>query len=98
MNHPPDDPGRIEEERQDRQRRYRQLHDYTQEYTLDQFIEDLQGYFDGQVDFNLEKIRAVVGKPGKLSQLIQRAREHRTHPVSEFVQDMVTNATQDKNI
>lgn len=78
----------IQEERHRARDRWRKLHDYLTGYTTEKFMEDLNTYFDGEVDFDLEKIRGAVSAPGKLSELVKRAEEKNTHPVSEFVQEI----------
>lgn len=57
-------------------------------YNSDEFIADLVNYFGRDIDFDLSKIRQFVEKSGKLEQLITRAKEKNTHPVTEFVQEL----------
>ncbi len=49
---------------------------------------DFIAYFDADADFNLHKIRQRIEAPGVLEQLIKRAEEQRTHPVTEFLKDL----------
>ena len=65
-----------------------QLGDYKHDYNVDKFILDLKSYFNNEVDFNLKKIRQEIEAPGKLEQLIQKAKSKDTHPVTEFVQEL----------
>jgi hypothetical protein len=83
----PQDPD-IESQRKKRYHRIQRLHDYTQSYDADAFIEDLVRYFEDEVDFNLTKIRQRIREPGKLRHLIEKAKANKTHPVTEFVQEL----------
>ncbi len=65
-----------------------QLSDFTKSYSVDSFIIDLVKYFDGEIDFNIEKIRECVESEGKLKELIKKAKKNHTHPVAEFIQEM----------
>jgi len=65
-----------------------QLSDYRKHYTADKFIADLDKYFDGEVDFNLEKIRCKIEEPGELGRLVMKAEGKNTHPVTEFTQEI----------
>lgn len=62
-----------------------QLSDYKVNYNVDKFMLDLEKYFEKEADLNLVKIRGVIEKPGKLMDLIERAKDNGTHPVIEFV-------------
>lgn len=64
------------------------LSDYRKDYDSKKFISDLLKYFGDEVDFNLDKVRDSIERPGKLDQLIQRADNHNSHPVVEFIQDI----------
>lgn len=86
----------IEHSRKDAHARRKKLHDYHQGYTIEMLLKDLEIYFDGEVDFNYEKIQEFLQLPGKFEQLIKRANDRNTHPVSEFIQDMVKDATDKK--
>lgn len=66
----------------------RQLGDYDSGYTVDNFLGDLVKYFDGEVDFNLDKIRKTVEQPQRLAELIAKAKRKNTHPVAEFVEEL----------
>ena len=80
----------IDKERKKAQKRLSGLGDYHRDnYTCDDLINDLNDYFDNEVDFNVEKIRAIIEQPGKLHQLMDRADENNTHPVSELVKEMI---------
>lgn len=65
-----------------------QLRPYEKDYGLDEFIEDFIRYFDNEVDFNLSKIRTEIAAPGKLKQLIAKAKQKNTHPITEFLQEL----------
>lgn len=65
-----------------------QLGDYKTGYTSDDFLVDLVKYFDQEVDFNLDKIRKEIEQPQKLAGLIAKAKEKKTHPVVEFVEEL----------
>jgi hypothetical protein len=82
----------IEFYRQKRKRKLSCLNDYRKDYSIKKFIKDLICYFDGEVDFNLEKIRQIIEQPGKLEQLIQKAIQKETHPVTEFVKDILKDS------
>jgi hypothetical protein len=83
----------IEFYREEKRRKLLCLNDYQKDYSIEKFMNDLMCYFDGEVDFNLEKIKEIVGQPGKLEQLIQRATHKETHPVTEFVKDILREST-----
>ncbi len=83
---PSDDP--LKFHRGAKQDKMKRLSNYLNDYTTDAFIKDLFLYFDNEIDFNLEKIRKAIDKPGKLEQLKIRAKENNTHPVTEFVQEL----------
>jgi hypothetical protein len=78
----------IKEERRRARERRKKLHDYFTGYTVEKFMDDLCAYFDGEIDFNLEKIREAVSAKGKLIELIRKAEQKDTHPVSEFLQEL----------
>lgn len=75
-----------------KQRRAR-LHDYRKDYTVEEFISDLDVYFEKEVDFDYDKVRQEVSLEGKLEELVEKAKHKDTHPVSEFVCDMVKKST-----
>ena len=64
------------------------LKDYRCNYSVDYFMQDLIQYFENEVDFNLDKIKQIIGSPGKLANLIHKAKMRNTHPVIEFVQEL----------
>jgi hypothetical protein len=72
------------------------LTDFRNGYTVDRLIADLLVYFDNEVDFNLDKIREIVSADGKLQELIDRAIKNNSHPVSEFIMEMVKSVKEDK--
>jgi len=69
------------------------LSGYKKGYNGKRFISDLVKYFDDEIDFNLDKVRDEIEQPGKLDQLIQKADQHNTHPVVEFVQNIFKGLT-----
>ncbi len=81
----------IQKNRQVNQERLARLSPYASGYDIDKFMVDLVMYFDGEVDFNLEKMRQMAEEPGRLDRLIQTARHKNTHPVVEFVQNLFKN-------
>ncbi|MBN3039901.1 MAG: hypothetical protein JW867_02115 [Candidatus Omnitrophica bacterium] len=78
----------IESQRRKKKERLSSLRDYRTNYSIEYFIEDFVKYFDGEVDFNLDKILQRMERPGILEDLIKKAEEKNTHPVTEFVQDL----------
>ncbi len=64
------------------------LNDYKQGYTAGKFIFDLESYFEGEVDFNLERIQQLIEEPGRLDHFIREATKKNTHPVTEFIQEI----------
>ncbi|MCK4520128.1 MAG: hypothetical protein KAT96_03100 [Candidatus Omnitrophica bacterium] len=75
-------------QRQAKKLKLKHLGDYKKNYNSDRFIEDLVKYFEGEVDFNLDKIRKTIEKPLKLPCLIAKAKEKGTHPVAEFLEEL----------
>ena len=69
------------------------LSDFLQGYTVDQFLADLTLYFNGEVDFDREKIRLALSRPGALEELVARATKNKTHPVSELIRDMLRDSS-----
>lgn len=69
-----------------RGQRFARMHKFETNYTIDLFLEDLDLYFEHEVDFNFEKIRQVIQAPGMLEKLVKQAIEEKTHPVSVFLQ------------
>jgi hypothetical protein len=69
--------------------RLKKLNDFNAEYNIDKLLEDLDSYFEGEVDFNLDKIKEEVQEQGKLTELIKLAIKKQTHPVVEFIQQIL---------
>jgi aconitase A len=90
-NRPIDDS--IQPYRKERENRLIYLQDYKKNYTLDKLISDLTIYFEGEVDFDLDKIRKDIAKPGRLEKLVEKARKKNTHPVIEFIQELLKDLT-----
>lgn len=80
---------KIEKARNQRKAEIKRLSDFTSSYDADLFLSDLESYFEGEVDFNLDKIKEVVKKPENLEQLVFKARQQKTHPVIEFVREIL---------
>lgn len=74
--------------RQERNKQISKLGSFNADYNLSNFLADLETYFEGEVDFNLDRIKAEVGQKGKLSCLVSKARQNNTHPVVEFIQEI----------
>ena len=87
------DNGEIDFQRQAKKLKLKQLGDYENGYNSDRFIEDLIKYFEGEIDFNLDKIRKKVETPLILPCLIAKAKEKDTHPVVEFVEELFKDFT-----
>ncbi|MCF7870299.1 MAG: hypothetical protein K9L69_02065 [Candidatus Omnitrophica bacterium] len=64
----------------------KELNDFNAEYNIDKLLEDLDNYFEGEVDFDLDKIKKEVQEQGKLTEFIKEAIKKQTHPVVEFIQ------------
>ena len=78
----------IETPKQTRNKTVSKLSDFKDNYTVEKFLVDLEVYFEGEIDFNLEKIQEAIEAPGKLGQLIKKAKEKNTHPVTEFIKEL----------
>ncbi len=78
----------IKPYRKERENNLSRLRDYTKNYNVDLFMEDLVVYFEDEVDFNLSQIRNIIESPGRLENLIHKAKQRNTHPVTEFVQEL----------
>lgn len=74
--------------RRQKENKLAKLSDYKQGYTTGNFIPDLEIYFEGEVDFNVEKIQQLIEVPGRLDRFIKEATKKNTHPVAEFVQEL----------
>lgn len=83
----------ISFQRQEKEEKIKHLGDYKEGYDSNQFIEDLIKYFEGEVDFNLDKVRKTIEKPLKLPCLIAKAKEKGTHPVTEFLEEIFKDLT-----
>lgn len=86
---------KIEFYRKQMSARLAKLTDYKKGYDIDAFLADLDNYFDQQVDFDMVKVREFVEQPGKMEYLIQKAREKNTHPVSEFVKEILKHSVKE---
>ncbi len=64
------------------------LNTFSNDYSIDKFMQDLDNYFDNEVDFNLDKINDMLKDSGQLEKLITKANQNKSHPVIEFVQDI----------
>jgi len=69
------------------------LSDFSHGYTADKLLADLTLYFDGEVDFDREKITLALSREGALASLVKRAIENKTHPVSELIRDMLRDSS-----
>ncbi|MCF7887600.1 MAG: hypothetical protein K9L71_04240 [Candidatus Omnitrophica bacterium] len=69
----------------------KKLNDFNIEYNIDKLLDDLDSYFEGEVDLNLDKIKEEVQKQGKLTELVEQAVKKQTHPVVEFIQHALKN-------
>ena len=69
------------------------LSDFREGYTIDKLFADLTLYFDGEVDFDREKIRLALSRSGALDELVTRATKNKTHPVSELIRDMLRDSS-----
>jgi len=87
-----------EELRRNRAEKITRLTAYQKNYTVDIFMKDLNVYFDNEVDFNLDKIHREIEKPGRLNNLIAKARKKNTHPVVEFLKELFENLGQTGDI
>lgn len=78
----------IEQSRQRREAKIAKLNSFEKGYDVDTFISDLESYFEGEVDFNLAKIKEEIARLGNLEEIVNSAIQNKTHPVVEFVQKM----------
>jgi len=85
----------ITVDRDEQRKKLSTLGDYEHGYTVESFLKDLMVYFDNEVDFNLSKIKAIIERPGKVEWLIEKAKKSNTHPVSEFVQEMLRESAEE---
>lgn len=84
--------------RKKRAEKISQLTDYRKQYDVNSFIKDLVVYFDGEVDFNLDKIRQEIEESQHLGNLIKKANQNNTHPVTEFIQELFEDVGQSGDI
>lgn len=87
----PDSGKRIEKFRQKRKKKVKELGDFEKNYTAEDLVLDLNNYFQGEVDFDFRQIRQEIKKKNKLKDLISKARQKKTHPVIELVQEIFKN-------
>jgi hypothetical protein len=87
--------GDIEFYRKEQKKRLEKLHDFTKEYTVERFLADLNAYFDNEVDFDLDKVRAEVSRLGELKGLVDKALAKNTHPISEFLKQLFKKSTKE---
>jgi len=78
----------IERCKSERKRRISKLYSFKEGYTVEKLLKDLDVYFEGEVDFDLEKIRDLAQKEGMLDNIIKAAIEKDTHPVCEFIEEI----------
>ncbi|MFO8052839.1 MAG: hypothetical protein R6U54_02615 [Candidatus Omnitrophota bacterium] len=79
----------IKRSREKKADKLKKLNDFDAEYNIDKLLEDLDSYFEGEVDFNLDKIKEEVQEQGRLEELIDQATKKQTHPVVEFIQQIL---------
>jgi hypothetical protein len=77
------------------QEKWQGLCDFRQGYTVEKLIKDLNTYFEGEVDFNTDKINEILAPEGKLNELVLRAAQNKSHPVSELVMDIFKDFSKD---
>ena len=82
-----------ESARQKQEAHLKRLSDFSHGYTIDKLIADLVIYFDGEVDFDREKIALALSHSGALEELVTRATKNKTHPVSEVIRDMLRDSS-----
>jgi len=87
------DENEIAKLRLKKEEQLRRLHQNTDDYTIDTFLNDLVVFFDNEVDFNISEIRKDLSEPGAFEKIKIKAQSNRTHPVEEFIKDLVRNAT-----
>ena len=85
---PAEEDRNIKGYRKEKKDKISKLDNYKDDYSVDKLILDLKRYFEDEVDFNIEKIRKTLEEPGKLDQLIKKAKKENTHPVTEFIQEI----------
>lgn len=85
----------IAQSRKERNAKLSKLNCFDKEYNSDKFMADLESYFEGEVDFNLERIKKEIEQEGKLQEIIEKALQKDTHPVVEFVKDLMKDLNQE---
>lgn len=79
---------KVQQSRCSRDKKIKELSDFEEGYTVSRFLVDLEKYFEGEVDFNLDKIREKAEEEGNLKRCVSRARQNQTHPVVEFIREI----------
>ncbi len=77
----------IKQLQKEKSDKLKKLNDFKSEYNVDKLLEDLNIYFEQEVDFNFEKIKEEIKAQNKLKELIDQACQKQTHPVIEFIQE-----------
>jgi predicted P-loop ATPase len=90
-----EDSDEIKLKREERKLKFSKLHDFKTEYTADQLLADLAGYFDNEIDFDLKKLRIEASRPGVLKSVVEAALKNNTHPVSEFLKHIVKSSAKE---
>jgi len=78
-----------ERARKEQEARLKRLNGFDHGYTAEKLLADLVVYFDGEVDFDREKIKEFMETPNVLENLVVLAKKNQTHPVVEFIRDML---------
>jgi len=84
----------IESWRKAKKNKISSLKDYQSNYSIDDFMIDFCRYFEEE-DFDLKKIREFIEPPGKLTQIINKAKKNSTHPVTEFIKELFKTLAED---
>ena len=85
-----------EKSQKERKERLKSLGGFDSDYTVRQFLIDFAVYFEDNPDIDLDRIKEEVEKPGKLKQLIDKAKQNNSHPVSEFVKELLLDISEDQ--
>jgi len=86
-------PSDKESAREKQEAYLKRLSDFEHGYTIDKLLADLVIYFDGEVDFDREKVTLALSRSGALEELVTRAKKNKTHPVSELIRDMLRDSS-----
>ncbi|UCG34686.1 MAG: hypothetical protein JSW17_04115 [Candidatus Omnitrophota bacterium] len=78
----------MERYKSERKGRISKLHPFREGYSVDKLLDDLNTYFEGEVDFDLEKVTELAQKKGMLENIIKAAIQKDTHPVCEFIEEI----------